>query len=174
MQIKTFNSFDPGHTVLYEQILNLIKPLNDTYPGHTQWFMEKFIPGLQKKERMYIIAQDDDNTLAGCVLIKNTDEEKKICTLFINPKFRRQGLGKKLMERALKELGEHPLITVSSRNLSQLSSLLKQYGFRLSAAKKGVYNSEDTEYYFNDQKADAIKEKLIPVLIGRMSQLRQR
>ena len=174
MQIKTFSSFNPEHAALYDQILNLTKPINDTYPGYTKWFMEKFIPGLQNKERMYIIALDDANTLAGCVLIKNTEEKKKICTLFVNPKFRRQGLGKKLMEQTIKELGEHPLITVSSRNLSQLSPLLKQYGFHLSAAKKGAYNSEDTEYYFNDQKADAIKDGLIPVLVQRMNQLRQK
>ena len=174
MQIKTFSSFNPEHAALYEQMLDLTKSINDTYPEQTKWFKEKFITGLQKKERMYIIAQDDDNTLAGCVLIKNTEEEKKICTLFVNPKFRRQGLGKQLMEQTLKELGEHPLITVSSRNLSQLSHLLEQCGFHLSATKKGVYNSEDTEYYFNDKKADLIKDGLIPVLQQRMNQLRQK
>ena len=174
MQIKTFNSFHPEHATLYEQILNLTKPINDTYPQYTKWFMKKFIPGLKKKERMYIVAQDNDNTLAGCVLIKNTQEEKKICTIFVDPKFRRRGLGKKLMSQALTELGEHPLITVSSRNLPSLSPLLKQYGFHLSAAKKCAYNSEDVEYYFNDQQADAIKDKLIPVLIQRMRQLRQK
>ena len=174
MQIKTFDSFHPEHIPLYDQILTLTQPVNNIYPGRTKWFWEKFIPGLQKKERMYIIAQDNDNTLAGCVLIKRTEEEKKICTLFVHPQFRGQGLGRQLMELTLRELGEHPLITVSSRNLSQLSSLLKQYGFHLSATKKGAYNSEDTEYYFNDKKADAIKDKLIPVLVGRMNQLRQR
>jgi len=174
VQIKTFSSFNPEHAALYEQMLDLTKSINDTYPEQTKWFKEKFITGLQKKERMYIIAQDDDNTLAGCVLIKNTEEEKKICTLFVNPKFRRQGLGKQLMEQTLKELGEHPLITVSSRNLSQLSSLLEPCGFHLSATKKGVYNSEDTEYYFNDKKADLIKDGLIPVLQQRMNQLRQK
>ena len=62
----------------------------------------------EKRTDVYI-AQDGDSTLAGCVLIKNTEEEKKICTLFVNPKFRRQALGKQLMEQTLKELGEHPL-----------------------------------------------------------------
>ncbi|MDY6407588.1 MAG: GNAT family N-acetyltransferase [Pseudomonadota bacterium] len=171
MQIKTFSSFNPEHAVLYDQMLDLTKSIGDTYPEYTKWFKEKFIPGLQRKERMYVIAQDDDNTLAGCVLIKNTEEEKKICTLFVDPKFQRQGLGKQLLEQTLKELGEHPLITVSTRNLSQLSSLLKKCGFHLSAVKKGVYNSEDTEYYFNDAKADLIKEGLIPVLQQRMKQL---
>ena len=171
MQIKTFNSFNPEHIQLYEQLLCLTKPVNEAYPNRTKWFKERFIPGLKKKERMYIIAQEGD-TLAGCVLIKNTVEEKKICTFFVDPKFRRQGLGKQLMAQALKELKDLPLITVSGRNLSQFSPLLKQSGFHLSAIKKGVY-TEDTEYYFNDPQTDAVKNTLIPVLKQRMFQLQR-
>ena len=51
---------------------------------------------------------------------------------------------------------------------------LKKKGFHLSAVKKGVYRPEDTEYYFNDQRADIIKNGLIPVLIHRMNQINQR
>ena len=174
MQIKTFRSFHIEHKQLYAQILSMTQSVSNTYPERAKWFKEKFLPGLMKKERMYIVAQDDDDTLAGCVLIKKTEEEKKICTLFVAPKFRRQGLGKQLIEQTLKELGDHPLITVSGRNLPQLSNLLEQCGFHLSAAKKGVYNPEDTEYYFNDTKADAVKDGLIPVLMKRIKQLRQK
>ncbi len=173
MQIKTFRTYHPEQTLLYEQILAFIQPLRDTYPEYDKWFKEKFIPGLQKSERMFIIALDDNNTLAGCVLIKNTKEEKKISTLLVDPKFRRKGLGEELLKQTLQELGSHPLITVSNKNLSQLQPLLKKCGFHLSAIKKGVYNSQDTEYYFNDQKADLIKNGLIPVLLKRMKQLKK-
>ena len=173
MQIKTFTSYNPEHIQLYGQILDLIRPINDIYPEYTAWFKEKFIPGLKKKERMYIIAQDENNALAGCVLIKKTAEEKKICTFFVCPNYRHNGLGKKLMQQALSELGEHPLITVSGRNLPQMAHLLKECGFHLSATKRGAYNPTDTEYYFNDKKADAVKNTLIPVLIQRMKQLEQ-
>jgi len=120
------------------------------------------------------VARDEEGKLAGCVLIKKTEEEKKICTLFVHPDYRKQGLGGKLMEQTLSELGEHPLITVSDRNIAQLAPLLRKKGFHLSAVKKGAYRPEDTEYYFNDKKADAIKDGLIPVLIQRMNKLRQR
>ena len=96
--------------------------------------------------------------LAGCVLLKNTKEEKKICTLFVHPKYRKQGLGRKLLEQTLLELGEHPLITVADRNIAQLMPLLKKKEFHLSAVKKSIYRPENTEYYFNDQKADIIKK----------------
>ncbi|MBQ6854935.1 MAG: GNAT family N-acetyltransferase [Alphaproteobacteria bacterium] len=174
MQIKTFRSFHEEHKKLYEDILNLTYSINDTYPQHSTWFKEKFLPDLKNKKRIYIVAQDKNGKLAGCILLKNTEEEKKICTLFVHPDYRKQGVGRKLVEQTLLELGEHPLITVSDRNIAQLMPLLKKKGFHLSAVKKGVYRPEDTEYYFNDQRADIIKNGLIPVLIHRMNQMNQR
>ena len=174
MQIKTFNSFNPKHIKLYEQILFLTHPVNTDYPEYSKWFREKFIPGLKKKERLYIIAQDENQTLVGCALLKNTPQEKKICTLFVDPRFRKQGLGKQLLQQSVAQLGEHPLISVSGRNLAQLSHLLDQCGFHLSATKKNIYNPNDVEYYFNDQKADIIKDSFIPVLLKRMNQLKQK
>lgn len=121
---------------------------------------------------MYIVALDDQNILAGCIFAKNTPDEKKICTLFVNPLFKRQGIGKKLLETAIKELGELPLITVSSRNISQLKPLLDHFGFHLSATKKGIYGQNDTEFYFNDKKADLIQKGLLPILIQQMQHSR--
>lgn len=173
MQIKTFNSFHQNHARLYAQIWLLTRTVNGTYPNYTKWFKEKFISGLKKGERMYIVAKEG-KILAGCVLIKKTAEEKKICLLFVHPKFRQQGLGTQLMKRTLEELGSHPLLTVSEHNLPQVSQLLKKNGFHLSATKKGVYHPENTEYYFNDPKTDVVRNSLLPVLIQRMNQLRQR
>ena len=174
MQIKTFHSFHPEHQPLYKEILMLMRSLNSTYPESEKWFTEKFLSGLKKKERTYIVAWDRQKSLAGYALIKNTPTEKKICTIFVKPPFRKQGIGKQLIQKALTELGEHPLITVSGKTLPLLQPLLQQSGFHLSAVKKGVYRPEDTEYYFNDQQADSIKNGLIPVLIQRMEQLKQK
>ena len=174
MQIQIFDSFRPEHEPLYAQILNLAQTVRPAYPGYDRWFREIFMPGLLRKERMYIVAQDDSGALAGYALIKKTAEEKKICTLFVDPKFRKQGLGQQLMKRTLAVLGPRPLITVSGRNLPQLAGLLDAFGFQLSAVKKGVYRADDAEYYFNDPKADAVKNGLIPVLMRRMKQLKHR
>jgi GNAT superfamily N-acetyltransferase len=174
MQIKTFHSFHKEHKKLYEDILSLTYSINETYPKYSTWFKEKFLTGLKNKERIYIVAQNENGQLVGCVLLKNTAQEKKICALFVHPDYRKKGIGGKLIEQTLSELGEHPLITVSDRNIVQLAPLLRRKGFHLSAVKKGAYRPEDTEYYFNDQKADAIKDGLIPVLIQRMNNLCQR
>lgn len=171
VQIKTFNSYHPEHTKLYEDILTLTMSVNDTYSGYTDWYKNVFLPGLKKGERMYVVAQDENENLAGCVLIKNTNDEKKICTLFVNQSFRKQGLATLLMEVSLKELGEHPLITVSSKNIFQLKPLLDKMGFHLSDKRKGAYGAEDTEFYFNDKKVDLIKNRMVPVLPQRMKNL---
>ena len=170
MKIRTFNTYATAHENLYKEMLTLTQSINATYPDYTHWFKEKFLSGLDKKERMYIIAQNEKDKLLGCLLIKKTDTEKKISTLFVKPEHRGKGIGKKLLAQAIKELGKHPSLTVSSRNISQLYPLLKSFGFHLSAVKKGVYHPEDTEYYFNDPKADMVKNNLLPILIGRIRQ----
>lgn len=171
-QIKTYKSFHSEHSLLYKDMLDLTLSINKTYPRYTAWYNNTFIPGLKKDERMYIVALDDQNILTGCIFAKNTPDEKKICTLFVNPLFKRQGIGKKLLETAIKELGELPLITVSSRNISQLKPLLDHFGFHLSATKKGIYGQNDTEFYFNDKKADLIQKGLLPILIQQMQHSR--
>lgn len=168
MQIKTFTSFHPEHSLLYKNMLDLTSAIGEVYPNYTHWYEDTFISGLKKNERMYIVALNDQNTLTGCLLAKKTPDEKKICTLFVAPAFRRQGVGKRLLETAIKEFGELPLITVSSRDISQLRPLLDSFGFHLSAVKKGAYRQQDTEFYFNDPKADAIKNGLLPLLIQRL------
>lgn len=174
MQIKTFDSFYPEHIKLYEEIFELIKPIQDFYPNYEKWYREKFIPGLKKKERLYIVAYDDKkNILSGCALLKKTREENKLCTLFVHPNYRSQGLGKKLMQQALNAFGKLPLLTISSKNFSKYQPLLKHFGFHWSASKKNVYQENDIELYFNEPKSDAIKDGLIPLLKKRMSQIQK-
>ena len=172
MQIQTFDSFLPEHRKLYQDVLHLTEPVSEIYPNYPKWFLNTFLPGLKKKERLCVVAQDETQKLIGCVLVKKTETEKKICTFFVHPDFRRRCVGKQLMIHTLTALGEFPLISVSEKKMAELQPFLLKFGFHLSAAKKGVYHSDETEYYFNDKKADAIKNGLIPVLTQRMNQLK--
>lgn len=70
MQIKVFDSFHSEHLKLYQEILELTKPVGQNYPGYEKWFQKTFMSGLHKKERLYIVAQDSNDTLLGCALIK--------------------------------------------------------------------------------------------------------
>ena len=171
MQLKTYNSFHPEHARLEADIRALTQPIYQFYPHYDIWFQNTFIPGLKKKERLYTIAQTETGVVTGCILMKNTANEKKICTLFVRPEFRHQGIGTALIRQAIQELGDYPLITIPQENMPLFFPLLTRLGFHLSAARKGIYRNNIMEYFFNDKRADAVHQKLIPVLRQRTQEL---
>ncbi len=167
MQIKILRSFHQKDLPVYQEILSLTRPIQKFYPHQPEWFQNTFLTGLKKGERLCVLAQDSKGKLQGCALLKNTPQEKKICTLFVQPELRRQGIATQLMDVAMQELGPTPLLTVAAGVFEQLRPLLEKYHFHWSATK---HNDATLEYAFNDAKADAIREGLIPVLQKRIKQ----
>lgn len=168
MQIKSYSGYHDEHKALYRTLFKITEPVGAVYDDYAVWFRKTFIPGLKKGERGYVVAKEERGKIVGCALLKNTPQEKKVCTLFVRAEWRGRGVGTEMMKQCLKVLGPHPLITVSHKNIDQFRPLLNRFGFKLSARKKV---GDRIEYHFNDQKADVIKKGLIPVLIQRMKQL---
>ena len=172
MQIKTESTFVPAHQKLYQDILNLTLSIQENYPDYQKWYKDVFLEGLKKGGRG-IVTASDKGILLGVALFKNTPSEKKLCTLFVHPEFRKKGIATRLIKTVITELGEKPFVSVSDRNLPKVRSLFQKMGFHLSARIKGVYFPEKTEYYFNDPKKISIQKGLIPVLLERMKQLKK-
>ena len=61
---------------------------------------------------------------------------------------------------------DKPLITVSNRNLSQLQRLLDKNNFTFSYRKKGAYQENDTENYFNNKATEILKTDILPALLA--------
>lgn len=158
--IETFNRSQEDFD-LYNKIISLTNSINDTYPGHTNWFWEKFVPGLRGGERSFVAAFNQENkSLSGVILLKNTPEEKKICTLFVAENARGQGIATKLMEASFNVLKErNPVITVSNRNINQLRRLLDKFDFKQSCVRTDVYKGGDSEIYFNLNHVQKIQLK---------------
>ena len=172
MQIKTELSFVPTHQKLYKAISDLTSPVSESYPDYQDWYQKIFLEGLKKGERGILFAEEKGR-LVGCALIKNTPIEKKLCTLFVHPDFRGKGIGTFLLKRTIEMLGQKPLTSVSGKNKSAFASLFHRFGFCLSAQKKGIYLPTETEFYFNDERAEAVQKGLLPVLIARARQLKK-
>jgi len=172
MQIKTESAFVPAHQKLYQDILNLTLSIQESYPNYSSWYKNTFLEGLKQKERKILVAIEQGEVV-GCALLKKTLQEKKLCTLFVRPENRHQGLGQALLAQVVKELGQNPLVSVSEKNLAGVHSLFKRFGFHISAQKQGVYLPDTMEYYFNDERADAIQNSLIPVLMQRAKKLQK-
>lgn len=147
INIDTYRTYNHEHSYLYKEILELTNSIGETYPEHSKWFWDKFLVGLKTGGRGYIIAEQNNN-LAGVVLFKDTEEEKKISTLFVNPEYRKQGIATRLLQEAKKELGAGCILTVSARNMFQLKPLLVKSGFKVFDTKRGEYKPDNIEYYF--------------------------
>lgn len=164
---KSFR-YDLNDFGFYQQIPVLTKTIADSYPAHIEWIDKKFLPHLHDSTRGYSFAIDYastiqvdnrlhpgmklvSNRLAGCSLLKNVRDEKKICCLFVDPNYRHQGIASRLIQDSFEILcTEKPLMTVSEPNLPQLQKLIDRFGFELTSVKDSVYLPGIKEYYYNE------------------------
>ena len=113
----------------YQLILDDIKIL---YPNFRFWYSNKVIPGLIDGSRE-ILTEYRDNKLIGIAIIKNTQEEKKICTIKILPQYQNRGIGIKLFKKALYSLNtDKPFVTVLVERFNEFHKIFKHYGFELT------------------------------------------
>jgi len=159
------NTYNPDHEPFYGQVAWLTRDILKSYSGHWDWLQDKFFPGLRENKRGYSFAVDYNSaqsittkrgiipvyTLAGCALLKNEPEEKKLCCLFVDPNYRGQKIASKLVEDSFTLLNTtKPVMTVSQQNLSMLQKLIDRYGFELTSVKESVYLPGVKEYYYNE------------------------
>ena len=171
MQIKIETTFNSARKKFYQDILKLTLSVQESYPNYQKWY-QNFLKGLKKEERIILIAEEK-GVLLGCALLKKVPNEKKLCTLFVRPDYRGRGIGTSLLKKTIEVLGQKPLTSVSEKNMKSVTSLFSRFGFHLSAQKKGKYLPQNTEYYFNDERAEVIQKGLIPVLIQRAKKLQK-
>nr|WP_237617462.1 GNAT family N-acetyltransferase [Pseudomonas putida] len=96
-----------------------------------------------------IIVAHQNGEVAGLSLLKNTVEEKKICTFYVLPEFRGYGLGGDLMSKSLQILDRNGIeITVSEERHEELSPLLSSSGFTLVSVKSDYYRNGKDEIFY--------------------------
>jgi len=134
-----------------DNVFRTLSTLDNDYPNFTNWYYTKVIPELKLGEREVIMAYNDaDKVLSGISILKITEIEKKICTLRISPKYRKNGLGKVLFTKSLEILEtDKPVITITKDKVHQFSPLLGHFGFKLSQVIKDYYINSREEYVYN-------------------------
>lgn len=120
------------------------------YPNFHKWFYNKVIPDVLQDKRK-ILLEIRNNEIAGIAIIKNTSEEKKLCTLRVTRKYQNKGIGLKLFERAFEELNtSKPFLTVSEEKYKEFEKIFKYYGFELTNKIKDYYRKGKSELFFNE------------------------
>lgn len=135
-----------------DSIFSELSFLRTEYPEFYSWFYDKVVPGLSNGSREVFIAQTtlSFGKVNGVLILKNTNFEKKICTLYVDKESRMNGFGQKFMNIAFNELNtDKPLITVSDNRLNDFDRLLNKFNFESVDALPNYYANNHTEFTFN-------------------------
>lgn len=129
-----------------------LKDAKEYYPSFDIWYYTNVIPAIKNKEKEIIPLYDKHN-LKGVSIIKNTEEEKKICTLKVMDKYKNKGIGLKLFELSFEKLGTRfPLLSVSEEKYPEFKRIFDYYGFIMTSIKEDYYRPGKKEYFFNENK----------------------
>lgn len=130
------------------EILNVTLPVKGSYPEYKSWFLNKHIPNLGKERN--ILFAVFKNRIVGVVNLKNSPDEKKICTLYVHKGFRFNRIGTTLLNMSFERLGTtKPLITISDDKLFELKRFILKNGWEVSEKLDNFYSYNHNEYVFN-------------------------
>ena len=132
------------------QIYTLTEHLNNTYPGYKEWFFEKQVKGCYTPSRSIIFIRTNTDEIVGFSCLKKDEEEKKICTLYVDSKYRNHGIGTLLFEESMKYLETtKPLATFSEDKLPIFEKIIEKYGWCLTEIVDDIYNKGVRELCYN-------------------------
>lgn len=134
----------------YLETLDLIKVLGNYYPNFNHWYWNKVIPRIEDNINTIIMGYNK-NQLVGISIIKNSEDEKKLCALRVKDEFKNKGYGLHMIDKSLNLLNtDKPLCSVSSDMINDYSRIfINKYQFDLTYVYNGLYTKGKLEYEFN-------------------------
>ena len=142
---------------LIHQVLTLSMQVKTEYPEYKNWFLTTQAPGIYDGTRNIIIAHIKDR-IVGFGSLKKTAEEKKICTFYVEKKFRKNKIGTILVEKAIEYLGtEKPLITIPLNKLNEFTRIGEKYNWEISDIKENLYRLNNPEVIVNGELEEKAK-----------------
>lgn len=152
MQINKITDYITNEKVflnLAQKIYETTSHLNEIYPEYEKWFYEKQIKeSVIGKRNIIFITKEDE--IIGISSVKKTNEEKKICTLYVKDEYRNKGIGSILLEESFKYLEtEKPLITFCDSMISIYTEFINKYNWELQEILEDYYENGKSEYCYN-------------------------
>lgn len=129
----------------------LLADLECYYPFFSKWLEKVFFELHNSYSRKVLLCVGSNIfDILGVAIVKDTKEEKKICTLRVVKRYQRQGIGSALLAKTIEVLQDsHPLITVSGVQMDSFGRFLKKRGFAVRDKVKSLYRKGSYEYFFN-------------------------
>lgn len=137
-----------AESVISWSVWSEVRHLEGVYPGFGSWYWQKVVPGLSDGSRK-ILTSTDGGVLSGIVIAKSQNE-KKICTVWVPREFRGRSIARNLMQDALDWLGTtKPLFTVPDERMQEFAGLVRELGFEYRSTVSDYYGSGRLEHVFN-------------------------
>lgn len=132
----------PGAPMRYAQIREVLAESASLYPGIEEWWDSRVAPGLTTGERTCRIVVIDEE-IAAIGIGKRGNGSAKLCTLRVCDRYRRCGLGQKLLFETLSDLLETSCrsvhFTISEEIRAESLGFFTRYGFGLASWTRGKY-----------------------------------
>ena len=146
MNIKYYSKHKDSK--LLDRLYSVTNVLEKDYPIHKEWFYNKFVKELDGIKRE-IIYYEKNNIIYGVVFLKNSEKEKKICTIYVDEKYRNQGVGTRLIKESIKFLGtKTPFITMPDYKEKCFIKIIEKYNWQKTQVIDSYY-SKNIELVFN-------------------------
>ena len=132
------------------RIIDELAPTKDYYPRYAEWLESTAAQGMHDGTRQINILTNDHKT-AGITITKNTQTEKKICTLFIHPDYRGEAWGYAMFTHACNILRTtRPVITIPAIILPKYHGLIFAHHWKNTSQIANRYKDGIVEYGFNE------------------------
>ena len=144
-----------------KEIYLMTEYLNEIYPEYKKWFYNKQLKGCIAHKRNIIFIRNNKGRIIAISSLKK-EEEKKICTFFVDNEYRKQGIGDILIEESLNYLETtKPLITINEDKLPMFQKIIEKYNWQLNEILSGIYIDGIREFCFNGHLSkNAVKEEI--------------
>lgn len=153
LQSLSLKSFDDNYiSHIKEQIKCFLADL--PYPNIDAWFNKVIneINNHPDNREIFICLSNDGESpsILGLVILKKTHCEKKICTLKVDERYQRKGIGSAFILKAFDFLEtDKPLITVPEEYEKTFFRILNKFGFKKTDEIHGLYRENKIEYIYN-------------------------
>lgn len=135
---------------LLDKIKEYERNITTYYSNYSDWFETKMLPGILQGTRQ-IIGIEENEKIVGFIFLKK-EEERKICTLYVDKKYRKRGLGTILVEKGLEYLETpSPLITIPAEKIKIYQKIIKKFNWKIT-------DSVDNEIIVNGKNKVYLKK----------------
>lgn len=132
-----------------DAIFDVFQAMEIKYSNFSDWYDKVFVEVFMDNVRRDIVLAVDGKTIAGILILKDMDGEKKVCTIVVVPAYRKQGIANELFEIAFKYLGTRkPMLSMSQDLVPSFSGIIRKFKFKLTNIDQ-AYNTNKAEFYYN-------------------------